>query len=58
MKYFFMKKASDYDKAELTYATEESGIVEILEDFKLFLLACGFHPANVEKIKYDEKDYE
>ncbi len=40
----------------VTLSGDEVVIDDILDDFRRFLLGAGFHPQNVERIVYDEKD--
>ncbi len=42
-----------YDGPTLTMSGNSERMPDIVEDFKKFLLGCGFHPENVETINCD-----
>lgn len=50
MKVTFKKeidKTNQFDNAEIAFSVEAVHIGDLVEEFGRFLLACGFHPENV-----------
>ncbi len=46
------------DGTEVRVKGNKEGIIEMLEDYKSFLLACTYQPGNVDRIIYYEDNVE
>lgn len=50
---------NQHDGTYITLSGDKQGIDEVLDDFKLFLLACTFSPKLVDMIyRHEEFDHE
>ncbi len=41
------------DGCKITVEGNKETVTEVLEDFKTFMLACGYHPDNIDDINND-----